>query len=60
MASASVKHRSKGKGGAPICATVDSEVKSAAQKVARVQGKSLSLWLEDIMRAELRKASHVN
>lgn len=57
---ASVKHRSKGKGGESICATVDSEVKRAAQRVARTQGKSLSLWLEDVMRAELGKASHVS
>ncbi len=51
--SAAVKHRAKGKGGAPICATVDQEVKREAQSVARSQGKSLSLWLEDVMRAEL-------
>lgn len=55
-ASASVKHRSKGSGGAPICATVDPEVKKAAQATARSQGKSLSLWLEGVMRTELGRA----
>lgn len=57
---ASVKHRPKGKGGVPICVTVDPAIKKAAQTTARSQGKSLSLWLEDVMRAVLRRNNEVS
>lgn len=50
MSATSVKHRTHGGGGATLCATVDPTVKQAAQVFARAEGKSLSLWLEDLMR----------
>lgn len=46
----SVKHRPHGGGGTALLVTIDESVKRSAQSVARAEGKSLSLWLEDLLR----------
>ena len=37
----------------PLHVKIDRDVKLAAQVVARREGKSLSLWLEEVVRSEL-------